>query len=281
MKPARMTSVSPLTCAERISARLKPNVMASFARRCARRAATSASAMAPVSVSMCAASESSASELASAPATTSTTMNPALSASATASSRMSLSGETPWEWSWWWSCIRWHPRISTEDDGPDVKRLYLLRHAKSSWKDPDLRDHDRPLNGRGRRAAKAMARHLRAEGIDPELVLCSPAARARQTLERIEPALGVRAVTVEPRLYGADAETLLALVRALPEGVGSAMVIAHNPGLEDLARLLAGDGPDRYPTGALATLTFAGPRWADLAAGQAELTAFVRPRDLG
>jgi phosphohistidine phosphatase len=71
-----------------------------------------------------------------------------------------------------------------------MKRLYLLRHAKSSWKDASLPDHDRPLAGRGRRAAKAIARHLRDQGIEPELVLCSSARRARETFERIEPALG-------------------------------------------------------------------------------------------
>jgi phosphohistidine phosphatase len=68
-----------------------------------------------------------------------------------------------------------------------MKRLYLLRHAKSSWKDTSLPDHDRPLAGRGRRAAKAIARHMREQGIEPDLVLCSSARRARETLDRMEP----------------------------------------------------------------------------------------------
>ena len=166
-----------------------------------------------------------------------------------------------------------------------LKHLYLLRHAKSSWKDPGLRDRDRPLNGRGRRAAKAIAGHLRDEGIDPELVLCSPALRARETLEGIERALSRRTVRIVPAVYGAGAATLLELVRGLHDGVGSAMVIGHNPGLEDFALALAREGPlvaeveAKYPTGALATLVFEG-RWTDLALGRADLVAFVRPRDL-
>ena len=75
-----------------------------------------------------------------------------------------------------------------------MKRLYLLRHAKSSWKDTSLPDHDRPLAGRGRRAAKAIARHMQDHGIERELVLCATAQRARETLDRIEPALGTPAV---------------------------------------------------------------------------------------
>ena len=167
-----------------------------------------------------------------------------------------------------------------------TRHVYVLRHAKSSWDDPSLTDHDRPLNGRGRRAAKAMARHIRDEGIAPELVLCSTAARARQTLERIEPALGTRSTSVEPDLYGADEPALLDRLRGLPDTVGSVMLIGHNPGLQDLVLALAAPAPARdevaakFPTAALATFAFAGRSWRDLAPGGAELVAYVRPRDL-
>src|SRR5687768_4960118 len=77
-----------------------------------------------------------------------------------------------------------------------MKHLYLLRHAKSSWKQRGLPDHDRPLAGRGRHAATAIADHMRDQGIEPELVLCSTARRARETLERIEPVLTGAAVQV-------------------------------------------------------------------------------------
>jgi phosphohistidine phosphatase len=164
------------------------------------------------------------------------------------------------------------------------RRLYLLRHAKSSWKDEGLADHDRPLAGRGRRAAKTIRRHLKAHGVEPELVLCSTATRARQTLEGIEPALGRGAVRVEPELYGAESARLLARLQDVPAGIRSVMIIGHNPGLQDLALLLARDGSEelevKFPTAALATLAFRGPGWAVLDRGMAELIEFVRPRDL-
>src|SRR3954468_4812977 len=167
-----------------------------------------------------------------------------------------------------------------------MKRLYVLRHAKSSWDDPALGDHDRPLAPRGRKAAKAIARHLRDEGMEPELILCSTAKRARRTLERTEPALGRRKVRVERELYGAEAGALLERLHAVPDSVGSVMLIGHNPGLQDLVMDLARSGRARsdvaakYPTAALATLDFAGRRWSELRPGEADLVAFVRPRDL-
>jgi phosphohistidine phosphatase len=164
------------------------------------------------------------------------------------------------------------------------KRLYLLRHAKSSCKEPGLADQDRPLARRGRRAAKAIGRHLREQGVEPELVLCSTARRARETLEGIEPALGRGAIRVEPELYGAGAADLLARLREIAARVRSVMVIGHNPGLEQLALLLARHGPRvqelEFPTGALATLAFRGDGWAALDRGTAELIEFIRPRDL-
>jgi phosphohistidine phosphatase len=164
--------------------------------------------------------------------------------------------------------------------------LYLLRHAKSSWDEPGLADHDRPLAPRGRRAAKLIPKHIRSEGIAPELVLCSTARRARETFEGIASALGDDPeVRFEDGLYGASADALLARLQAIPEDVESAMLIGHNPSIESLALLLAASGNDldrlrsKFPTGALATLTFDVP-WAELAPGTATLTAFVRPKDL-
>jgi phosphohistidine phosphatase len=166
------------------------------------------------------------------------------------------------------------------------RRLYLLRHAKSSWKDAGLADHDRPLARRGRRAASAIGRHLREQRVAPELVLCSTARRARETLERIEAELGSGAIRAEPELYGAGPAELLALLHQIEAPVRSVMVIGHNPALEQLALLIARRGPAvseleaKFPTGALATLTFRGPGWAALDRGTAELIEFVRPRDL-
>lgn len=167
-----------------------------------------------------------------------------------------------------------------------MKRLYLLRHAKSSWDDPTLADHDRPLAPRGRRAAAAMAQHLRHEGIAPELVLCSPSARTRQTLTAIAPGLGEDAdVRIEDELYAASAAALLDVLHEVPDEVRSVMLIAHNPGIQDLALSLAGGGPviervrSKFPTAALATLELDGS-WRELAPEGAELVTFVKPKEL-
>jgi phosphohistidine phosphatase len=167
-----------------------------------------------------------------------------------------------------------------------MKRLYLLRHAKSSWKDASVPDHDRPLAGRGRRAAKTMARHLREQDLEPQLVLCSTARRARETLERIQPALGVATVELEHDLYAASADALLERLRRVPETVASVMLIGHNPGLQDLALDLArsqrtvSELATKFPTAALATLEVPASNWRELDHRTAEIVAFVRPRDL-
>jgi phosphohistidine phosphatase len=167
-----------------------------------------------------------------------------------------------------------------------MKRLYLLRHAKSSRKDTSLPDHDRPLAARGRRAAKAIARHLRDDHLEPELVLCSTARRARETLDRIQPALGGATVELEHDLYAASADALLKRLRCVPDMLASAMLIGHNPGLQDLALDLARPAPTRselatkLPTAALATLEFRVASWQELDHETGEIVALVRPRDL-
>jgi phosphohistidine phosphatase len=164
-----------------------------------------------------------------------------------------------------------------------MKRVYLLRHAKSSWKHHELADHDRPLTGRGQRAAKSIAKHMRARGLEPELVLCSTARRARETLAPIKPGLGPAPVWVEGELYGASARELLARLRRLPDAVGSVLVIGHNPGLHELALELAGPAPEltgKFPTAALATLTFDGSAWRELGPKATALVELTRPRDL-
>lgn len=170
-----------------------------------------------------------------------------------------------------------------------MRSLYLLRHAKSSWDDPTQADHDRPLSGRGRAAVKLMARHLERTAVRPVLVLCSSARRARQTLEAIRPALGDGAeVIVEDGLYGAEVSELVERLRRAPDGVPSIMIVAHNPGLQELAIHLAGDGDDaalrqlrtKYPTGALATLDLGERAWESLAPGQAYLVSLVTPKEL-
>jgi phosphohistidine phosphatase len=168
-----------------------------------------------------------------------------------------------------------------------TKILYLLRHAKSDWGDPSLPDRERPLNDRGRRATQTMAGHLRAEGINPQLVLCSSALRTRQTLDGVGEGFGEHAprVDIEDGLYETTAGAMLDRVREIAEDVASAMLIGHNPATHDLAVLLCASGPQlermlrKFPTTALATLEIEGS-WADLNPGGATLAAFVAPSDL-
>jgi phosphohistidine phosphatase len=166
-----------------------------------------------------------------------------------------------------------------------LKTVYLLRHGKSSWDDPLLADHERPLAPRGRKAAGRMADRLHQAGPRPQMVLCSSAARARATLDAISRALGKAAdVRIEDALYGASAEEILDRLRELPERVDAVLVIGHNPGLQDLALELAGDGDaacwsrlrEKFPTAALATLSTSAS-WAELGPDQAYLESLVTP----
>jgi phosphohistidine phosphatase len=167
-----------------------------------------------------------------------------------------------------------------------MRRLHLLRHAKSSWDEPGLRDRERPLAPRGRRATKRIARWTRKHDVRPQLVVSSSAVRAQETLRGILPDLGEPEVWVEITLYAASADTLLDRVRALPDEVEEAMLVGHNPGLGDLLLLLAEPGELReraaakVPTGALATLDAEVERWADVEPGTARLVSFVVPREL-
>jgi phosphohistidine phosphatase len=169
-----------------------------------------------------------------------------------------------------------------------VRTVVLLRHGKSSWADSTLADIDRPLAPRGERASRKLAKYIRKKRIRPTVVLCSPSLRTRQTLEAVEAALGKRCtVEVVPQLYGASEHELLEQLQALPGAVSSVMLIGHNPGLHDLALLLASRGSElprleqKFPTGALATLVVRSKGWKALRPGAAELVDYVVPRQLG
>ncbi len=172
-----------------------------------------------------------------------------------------------------------------------MHQLLLLRHAKSSWDDPTLPDRDRTLNKRGRRAAAAMRGALRELGLAPDVVLVSPARRTQETLAALEPWDDTPLVeTIEP-LYLASVQQMLAILRGVSETVRSVLLIGHNPGMHDLAVMLAaahtqspaGDAAIRlaagFPTAALAEFAVAGPWW-QLDAGGGQLVHFLTPRDL-
>lgn len=131
--------------------------------------------------------------------------------------------------------------------------LALVRHAKSDWGDPDLADHDRPLNARGLRDAPIMAQRIAAAGFRPDVIVSSTAVRARTTAEAFGAALGV-AVDLDEELYGAPAETILA--RAARTGADAVMVVAHDPGMSALAGRLSDGEIARMPTCAVAVFTW-------------------------
>ncbi len=166
-----------------------------------------------------------------------------------------------------------------------MRRLHVLRHAKSSWDDTSLPDHDRPLSRRGRRTIPLIASWIAEHGVLPELVSCSTAVRSRSTLDEMLESLGDPPVQLDPLLYHASAATLLEHVRALPD-VREAMLVGHNPGLQQLVVLLSSPSPERYraaekfPTGALATLELDVARWDDVEVGCGRLTSLVLPREL-
>ncbi len=165
-------------------------------------------------------------------------------------------------------------------------RLYILRHAKSSWKTEGLDDFDRPINARGRKAAPAMGYYMQQHNIQPELILCSAAIRARETLALILAALdGEPTIEIEKGLYLASTETLLDRLRQLDDGPNAVMLIGHNPGLHDLALLMSAPGEEqvsavKYPTAALTELAFKGRRWSDISPGTGTVVRFVTPRSL-
>lgn len=129
-------------------------------------------------------------------------------------------------------------------------RLTLIRHAKSDWSDPALRDFDRPLNHRGRKNAPEMGRRLARRGFMPDLILSSPARRALSTARSIAEEIGYPGERIQndERIYEADVETLMDIIHGLNDTVRHAALVGHNPGLTELAHHLTGDGPGNIPT---------------------------------
>ena len=170
-----------------------------------------------------------------------------------------------------------------------MRTLMLMRHAKSSWDQPELDDLDRPLSPRGRRAAPLIARYIEKRKWQPDLVLCSPAARVRETWQLMTPVLGrpVDCKTLRTIYPGMPSRLLDTLRRAADE-VERLMLIGHNPGLGQLAASLCGAGPkeplermrSKFPTATLAVIDFDVDRWEQVAPGAGRLRAFVRPKDL-
>ncbi|HEU0097583.1 MAG TPA: histidine phosphatase family protein [Allosphingosinicella sp.] len=169
-----------------------------------------------------------------------------------------------------------------------MKTLTLLRHAKSGWDDPVSRDFDRPLNPRGRRAARAVALEMKAQGLTFDRVLASPARRVIETLEEVEAAYGPLRPDYDQRLYLASTATLLEIVRGASADVGRLLLVGHNPGLEELALALSRrdewglrrEVELKYPTGTVAELALPVERWSEVGEASGRIERFIRPRDL-
>jgi phosphohistidine phosphatase len=169
-----------------------------------------------------------------------------------------------------------------------MKSLTLLRHAKSGWDDPVSRDFDRPLNPRGRRAARTVAAEMRSRGLAFDRVLASPARRVIETLAEVEAGFGALSPDYDERLYLASASTLLEIVRETGDEIGRLLLVGHNPGLEQIALHLSGrDGCGmrceievKYPTATVAEIELPVEHWSQVKEGTGNLIRFIRPRDL-
>lgn len=173
-----------------------------------------------------------------------------------------------------------------------MKTVYILRHAKSDRDNPALKDHDRPLNARGRDAAPKMGAYIKSQGYEPDAVLCSTARRTVETYDLVKEALAKAKVTFEESLYLAEKRHLMERLRWLDDDLGSVMAIGHNPGLEEMANALAASPKsekqerlqrrmrEKFSTTALAVIELPAKKWRDLKAGTGKLVDFMRPKDL-
>jgi phosphohistidine phosphatase len=174
-----------------------------------------------------------------------------------------------------------------------MKTLYLLRHAKSDWGDPALKDHDRSLNERGRDAAPKIGAYLKSKRYKPETILCSTARRTVETFDLIKSAAGAGSnVKFEETLYLAEVRHLTERLRWLDDELKSAMIIGHNPGMEQLANALPRTPAsaaeeklhrhmrEKFSTCALAVIKLPVKVWRDVKPGIGTLVDFVRPKDL-
>ena len=171
-----------------------------------------------------------------------------------------------------------------------MRQLLLLRHAKSSWDDPQLSDHARPINLRGRQAAAAMAAEIKRLGLLPDTVLVSSARRTLQTLAALDPWDTPPRIEPMDALYLASKADLVEVLRKVSPGARTVLLVGHNPGLHELALMLARHNAAAadpqwqrlaaaYPSGALAEFAVATP-WAELGEDSARLTRFLLPVDL-
>lgn len=161
-----------------------------------------------------------------------------------------------------------------------MKKLLLLRHAKSSWADATLKDFERPLNERGQRAAPLIGQFMRERAIRPELVICSPAKRTRETIALVLEAARLEVkVRFDERIYEATTERLLEVVSEIEEDKREVMLVGHNPGFENLLERLTNES-EPMPTAALALITLDADKWKEAARLSGRLEWLVKAKEL-
>lgn len=163
-----------------------------------------------------------------------------------------------------------------------MKRLTLIRHAKSSWKDAEMDDIDRPLSNRGKVDAPAMGAHLHARGLRPDQMVTSPAKRAAATARHIAAALEYpkQKIATNPMIYEADVPALMRVIRELDAGAHHVILVGHNPGFTDLANHLADAGIENIPTCGVVDIELAVKTWTEVAAGSGTVRYFEHPKTL-
>jgi phosphohistidine phosphatase len=170
-----------------------------------------------------------------------------------------------------------------------MRRLILLRHVKSAWSEFGKRDHERTLAARGREAAPRIGAYMASHALEPDLVVCSTAARARETYDLVGPAFAsAPPVVYDERLYDAGPDRILAVIKDTGDGVHSLLVVGHNPGLKDFAEMMVAAGDttmrrklaEKLPTGGMVVIDFPVDSWSALNAHSGRLDRFVVPRTL-
>ena len=161
-----------------------------------------------------------------------------------------------------------------------MRTLYLLRHAKSSWKDESLLDIERPLAGRGRRACETIGELIRSEQMEFDLLLSSTAVRARETIERVRQQAKLRTeLRFDERIYEATPSRLVEVISQIENDRKSVLLIGHNPGFEELLQLLT-EEEQRMPTACLTKIRLRISKWSEVGENQGTLEWIVRPKEL-
>lgn len=161
-----------------------------------------------------------------------------------------------------------------------MRKLLIMRHAKSSWDKPDISDFDRPLNQRGLQTAPFMGSQIYKNGLIPDLIVSSPAKRAKQTAVLARESAGVEsAIQYEDKIYEASPTTLLYLASELPDKYESVLLVGHNPGIEAFIRILTSE-IHQMPTGAIAQISLNIEKWGDISINCGQIEFIMRPRDL-